>query len=104
MLDKTVLQAMADGIELRSSPDDDSESEFLCPRCYGSHFGSSLHGTPNVEYHCHDEFERGCSWSGNTSEAFIRTYSYRTLAAELLASYKKIEELEANGKVGNKSL
>lgn len=94
MLNKKVLQAIADGEIIRVLPDDDSESEFLCPCCCGSHFGSSGHGLSNIEYYCHDEFGRGCSWSGNRSECFIQNYSSQTLAAELIAVYQKIEELE----------
>lgn len=95
MLNKKVLQSIADGdILLSSQDDDDTETQFLCPRCHGSHFGSSGHGTALVEYHCHDEFERGCSWHGVREQCFILTYSERTLAAELLKAYQKIEALE----------
>lgn len=95
MLDKTVLRGIAEGTPVRDSEDDEGDSEFECPRCYGSHFGSSGIGTQAVERWCHDEFNRGCSWHGPTEKCFIRTYDKRTLAEALLAAYKRIEELES---------
>ena len=94
MLDKQVLQGLADGNPLRDSEERNSESEFECPKCFGSWFGSSGYGTKETEYWCHDEYERGCSWHGTFDKCFIRTYEKSTLAAELLAAYKRIEELE----------
>lgn len=92
MLNKKVLNAMAEGIRLLETPDIDADSQFECPKCFGSHFGSWGEGIR--EYFCHDEFNRGCSWHGPASKCLVYSYSQRTLAAELLAAYKRIEELE----------
>jgi hypothetical protein len=37
--------------------------EFECPKCLGSHFGCH-----SATYHCHDEYNKGCSWSGRENE------------------------------------
>lgn len=94
MLDKKVLEGIASGKLLRDTEERTSEAEFECPKCFGSHFGSSGFGTSQTEYWCHDEYERGCSWHGTFDKCFVRTYEKSTLAAELLVAYKRIEELE----------
>lgn len=95
MLDKKVLEGIASGNLLHATDERDSEDTFECPRCFSSHFGASGHGTKDIEYWCHDEYERGCSWHGTYEKCFIRTYEKATLATELLLAYKRIEELES---------
>jgi hypothetical protein len=94
MLNKKVLEGIASGNLLRGSDEREEEDRFECPKCFGSHFGSSGFGTPLTEYWCHDEYERGCGWHGTYEQCFVRTYEKSTLAAELLAAYQRIEELE----------
>lgn len=64
----------------------DEDTSFECPKCLGSHFGSSGIGTN--DYHCHDEFNYGCKWSGPADKCFT-TYSKEVLAEELLRLYSK---------------
>lgn len=96
MLNKKVLEGIATGNLLRDTEERTTESDFECPKCFGSHFGSSGHGTKDVEFWCHDEYERGCSWHGTFDKCFVQTYEKATLASELLEAYKRIEELEAS--------
>ena len=42
-------------------------NRFRCPRCGGSHFGSSFAGGVQT-VGCHDERERGCRWRGTLEE------------------------------------
>lgn len=93
MLDKKVLEGIANGNLVRDLDERDSESEFECPRCFSSYFGASGLG-PEKDYYCHDEFNRGCNWHGTFEKCFVHTYEKSTLAAELLIAYKRIEELE----------
>lgn len=92
MLNKQVLEGIASGNLLRGVDERHEEDQFECPKCFGSHFGSSGIGTSQVEYWCHDEYERGCSWHGTYEKAFVRTYEKSTLAAEILALYAELEK------------
>jgi hypothetical protein len=94
MLDKKVLESLANGDTLRSVDERNCEDKFECPKCYSSWFGASSIGSMAQEYWCHDEYERGCNWHGTYDKCFVRTYEKATLAAELLEAYKRIEELE----------
>lgn len=52
------------------------DSQFTCPVCRGSHFGSTFAGDPRdpetvATRHCHDEFNRNCKWSGSDAECMV---------------------------------
>lgn len=85
MLNRKIVEAIAN----QTTPvvdGSDEDTEFECPKCFSSHFGSS--GVGVDEFNCHDEFGRGCRWSGPASLCFT-TYSKQTLAQELINLYNK---------------
>ncbi len=63
-----------------------NQKAFQCPKCGGTHFGSTFPdavgwvdgeatkdtvlGEPRR--HCHDEFEVGCKWTGTSAECMTR--------------------------------
>jgi len=97
MLDRKILFSLAEGKDIVAddfNTDEDVDPQFKCPRCGSSWFGSSSIGSVVQKYHCHDEYNNGCSWSGSFSECFIATYSLSILAGELLRVYDRLEELE----------
>jgi predicted RNA-binding Zn-ribbon protein involved in translation (DUF1610 family) len=93
MIDRKVLEAMINGQSsyIESIDTETHHYDFDCPKCGSSHFGSVYRGN-NSTYHCHDEYNCGCKWSGSKKECFV--LSKNALVQELLLAYDKINELE----------
>lgn len=85
MLNRAIVEAIAN--QTTAVVDGrDEDTSFECPKCGSSHFGSSGLGVD--EFNCHDEFERGCRWSGPAAKCFT-TYSKEVLAEELVRLYNE---------------
>jgi hypothetical protein len=97
MLDIEAIKVLASGERFRQCTDENQDGEFECPRCGSSYFGASRimgNNSNDWDYNCHDEYERGCSWSGSRDECFYYTYTKQDLAKEILELHNKIQELE----------
>jgi ribosomal protein L37AE/L43A len=46
---------------LEKIADEQDDTEFVCPKCGSRHFERNIQTSV---YLCHDEYERGCHWSG----------------------------------------
>lgn len=66
--------------------------EFHCPKCGGTWFGSSGHGTDNLEYFCGKEFH-DCRWKGSREE-FKAACSYTETEQRILKVLKIIKQEE----------
>jgi predicted RNA-binding Zn-ribbon protein involved in translation (DUF1610 family) len=66
------------------------DTEFVCPKCGSRHFERSFQtGT----YLCHDEYERGCHWSGQGDEH--QEITRAGIAKELLEARATIIKLNS---------
>lgn len=79
-----------------------AHDQFTCPDCGGHHFGSTLKDRANgfgliTERQCHDEYGKGCHWSGPyyfpSDLASLARYGLDA-HTKLTAAEKRIAELE----------
>jgi len=82
-IDQKVLEEMAD---------EQDDTEFMCPKCGSRHFERNIQTSV---YLCHDEYERGCHWSGLGDEH--QQITRAGVARELLEARKEIAKL--NGQI-----
>lgn len=76
--------------ELEAMADEDSDTEFVCPKCGSRHFERDIRTS---EYLCHDEYERGCHWSGQGDN--YRQITRAGLARKLLEARQIIIDLNS---------
>jgi ribosomal protein L37AE/L43A len=76
--------------ELEDYAREDDGTEFVCPKCGSRHFERDF---LTSIYLCHDEYERGCHWSGLGDEHQQRTRA--GIAKELLAARQTIIDLNS---------
>jgi predicted RNA-binding Zn-ribbon protein involved in translation (DUF1610 family) len=69
---------------------EDSGTEFMCPKCGSRHFERDFR---TGVYLCHDEYERGCHWSGLGDQH--QEITRAGIAQELLEARKKIDHLNS---------
>ena len=68
---------------------DDSDTEFVCPKCGSRHFEQS-----NGNYLCHDEYEIGCHWRGTEADG-CHQITTGAIVRELLKARQKIIDLNS---------
>ena len=52
----------------------DGSKSFVCPKCYGHHWGTSMAFEVNATGHCHDEYGVSCrfSWPRDEDEKYFK--------------------------------